>query len=233
MHIIPHELLVPLSVYALRPFCAPKTFKYTKGQIETKQNAFVGKTTPAEFSQRAWGAASRTRSPCYPVYKHGIEYDAALQTAAKQYLADFDEQYKSGNVSEAGHVVNIMSLRDMLTCRFHKILHEDKFRFGCAQKLLNLYLKYQWCKRILKTPPPHCTFDVHIADLSKKALGDIVEQLAPKEMVDDDKTWKWYKSDNVNHYLLWVAGAKIAAEKDKHRSLVEWELVNWKSGSKS
>lgn len=223
----PKEIQVSVSVFAFRRFCKPKAPAKTIDEVEQKQEEFVGGIHADQFPNKAWDMASATRNKNAPVYKHK-EHDAVLRDSAMQDLRDFAAQYAEAEVSEAHHVDNIGALRDILTCKYREILYEGKFRFGCAQKLLNLYLKYQWCKGILKTPPPHCTFDDEIIDLGKQALGDVQTQLAPKEVVDNGSTWKWTESDDVNHYLLWVAGAKMAAENDGYRSVAEWELFNWK-----
>jgi len=61
-------------------------------------------------------------------------------------------QYKSGNVSDAVHINNIKELSDF-TKHFSDIFNGGQINFGIAQKMLNLYLKYQWCLGNIEEPP--------------------------------------------------------------------------------
>jgi len=78
------------------------------------------------------------------------------------------------------------------------------FRFGTLQKLVNLYLKYQWCLGWL-AEPPHCPFD-----------GVILEKLKVKG--------KWTESDDSHEYKEWVNKAQ---EEANGTSIAQWELNTW------
>jgi len=60
--------------------------------------------------------------------------------------------------SEADHVANIQSLVNFGTTEGGRLLGPDGYRFGVAQKLLNLLLKYLWCLGLV-AEPPHCPVD--------------------------------------------------------------------------
>jgi len=83
----------------------------------------------------------------------------------------------------------------------------NEFRFGTTQKLVNLYLKYQWCLG-WRNEPPHCPFDGIILG---KRLG-----------LPD----KWTESDDVRDYLIWVEAAKKKASLEG-KSIAQWELEAW------
>ncbi|MFQ5346053.1 MAG: hypothetical protein ACE5DZ_08870 [Mariprofundus sp.] len=78
------------------------------------------------------------------------------------------------------------------------------FRFGTLQKLVNLYLKYQWCLG-WQPEPHHCPFD-----------GVVLEKL--------NVSGKWTKSDSAVEYRDWVDEAQ---EKSKEGSIAQWELKVW------
>ena len=61
-------------------------------------------------------------------------------------------QYKSGKVSDAIHIKNIKELSNF-TKHFSDIFNGGQINFGIAQKMLNLYLKYQWCLGNIEEPP--------------------------------------------------------------------------------
>jgi hypothetical protein len=46
------------------------------------------------------------------------------------------------------------------------VLGEDGYRYGGAQKLLNLMLKYLWCTDLIWRPP-HCPVDRIVIDRTK------------------------------------------------------------------
>ena len=66
---------------------------------------------------------------------------------------DFLPIYKQGEVTDEAHISNIQQLCDKAKNKYGAILNKGTFRFGTAQKLLNLYLKYLWCLKEIKTPP--------------------------------------------------------------------------------
>jgi len=80
------------------------------------------------------------------------------------------------------------------------------FRFGTLQKLVNLYLKYQWCIG-WQPEPPHCPFD-----------GRILERLKVSD--------QWTKSDSSDEYRNWVTKAQDKAE-SKGKTIAQWELEAW------
>ena len=58
----------------------------------------------------------------------------------------------SNKVTEEHHIKNINQLSDF-SKSFKSILNNGKLNFGISQKLLNLFLKYQWVLDKIETPP--------------------------------------------------------------------------------
>ena len=224
-------MLEKLKERALRSFCVPQECAHAEGMVKAEQEKYLESVCISDEQQcaeKAWVAAN-IQGTDWPVFSsRASEYSEErewVRARASLELTEFARQYKAGVVGEKDHTDNIQALRDILTCHFREFLHERKYRFGRAQKLLNVYLKYLWCLGNITTPP-HCTFDMGIIGLSWDNLGDELT-LVPPEMADDKVTWNWTQSDDVNHYLLWVSGAKSAAKKGGHCSPAEWELVEW------
>ncbi len=100
-----------------------------------------------------------------------------------------------------------------LLVKFHKEVTEKsefkgkiKFKFGRAQKLINVLLKYYWCAGKLKQEPAHMPLDRYILNaLGKKDKWTDMEEEAYKECIDE------------------------AREKAKGMSLAEWELKTFTS----
>ena len=74
-------------------------------------------------------------------------------------------RYVKGGMSDARHLANIEAL--CLHANAHKrVLLAGHLRFGVAQKLLNLYLKYRWVIGDI-AEPPHFPVDRQIQIITK------------------------------------------------------------------
>ena len=60
--------------------------------------------------------------------------------------------YKEGHVTDDQHVNNIKDI-SKYSENFSSLFVDGRINFGIAQKMLNLYLKYQWCLGNIKEPP--------------------------------------------------------------------------------
>jgi len=116
--------------------------------------------------------------------------------------------YKSP-VPEDQHERNIEELAATLSTGHEKVLAKGRFRIGCAQKALNLYLKYIWCFGEIGTPP-QCPFD-----------SRIIGQLPGFEDV------RWPELDKLSEYHLLVEAARKKA--GAQTSLADWELHTFDS----
>ena len=116
-------------------------------------------------------------------------------------LIEISKSYINGEVASEKHIENINKLINF--SKGKKILNDERLKFGIAQKLLNLYLKYLWCSEKIKIPP-HCPFD-----------RIILEKLGVKD--------NWTQMDNLESYKKWIESAKIVSEKNNLK-IAEWEL---------
>jgi hypothetical protein len=111
--------------------------------------------------------------------------------------------YKSERVSCDDHVENLCKLKKSIDDKFDFILNNEEIIVGVVQKILNLYLKYQWCLGDCPEPP-HCPLDRQI--ISKLNL---------------QKEVKWTNINDIDTYRYLVDKAKdIACPK----SISQWEL---------
>lgn len=117
-------------------------------------------------------------------------------------LKELAIQYHN-NIDNETHICNIKKLANEISSQFRDILRNGQFRIGCAQKALNLYLKYLWCIGEIKEPP-HCPFDSFI-------ISKIREYNGPK----------WPEINTINEYQTLVEQARKAA---RNESLAKWEL---------
>ena len=109
-------------------------------------------------------------------------------------------------VKPEDHVSNIEAIiRE--SAEFESILNGCKLRFGVAQKIFNLYLKYQWCLGNIHEPP-HFPVD-----------RIIQTKLESKNIVN------WTAMDSAEEYLRIIGQAEKKLE--GKQSLAEWELVNF------
>jgi len=125
----------------------------------------------------------------------------AFRKRLRDKVLEIYEQYRSP-VSEEQHVDNII---DLIECTKDEILIGGQLKFGSAQKLLNLFLKYEWCRgQILE--PPHCPVD-------RIVLSE----------VDKYKTESWTKMVGPDDYMRLVDSLRKKAVAES-MSLANWEL---------
>ncbi|MEX1190437.1 MAG: hypothetical protein WEA99_00595 [Brumimicrobium sp.] len=75
-----------------------------------------------------------------------------FREALSEYVEQNLLQQYHGKVNDEKHIENIHALIKF-TEKFEPILKPGKLYFGVAQKILNLYLKYQWCVGNSQEPP--------------------------------------------------------------------------------
>jgi len=100
----------------------------------------------------------------YPVYQTGIQENDKndFKIFLREQLHQYNKKYRN-SISGKQYIENIKEFVQDITNKYGKILKDNKFRVGRAQKLLNLYLKYLWV--LGKIPnPPHCPFDRKIIE---------------------------------------------------------------------
>ncbi len=80
------------------------------------------------------------------------------------------------HVSVDSHISNITTLQRFLNKQ--SALKPNSITFGVAQKMLNLYLKYEWCLGIIPETP-HCPVDnavLHEAGVKSKVRWSKMQQ---------------------------------------------------------
>jgi hypothetical protein len=113
-------------------------------------------------------------------------------------------RYRESPVSSERHVRNLAKIKSWIDANYSPILRNGEIRFGVVQKLVNLFLKYNWCMGLIMTPP-HCPFD-----------RTIIEMLKLKNPPN------WTELNDVSTYNKLV---ERAAELAKPMSIAEWELT--------
>ena len=162
-----------------------------KQQKQFLDNAFFSLTVRAAF-------------PRSKTYRQDAEDPGKkeFRRTLREQLEELAQQYTVA-VDEKTHIRNIELLANSLSEEFAHVLHDGRFRIGSAQKVLNLHLKYLWCRDRIPMPP-HCPFDSAI-------IGDL----------PGCSHIKWTTLDNIEDYRRLVEAARAKAGDD---SLARWEL---------
>lgn len=120
------------------------------------------------------------------------------------------QSYKNG-CSEDQHYKNIESLimkANTIGSDGSDILGPDGYKYGVAQKLLNLAVKYLWCLGHIKEPP-HCPVDRIVINKTKY-----------KNKVNWTKIKEKEPYENVIEEIKELASAK-------NLTPAQWELLNY------
>ncbi|MEB2316363.1 MAG: hypothetical protein OZ919_09850 [Xanthomonadaceae bacterium] len=115
--------------------------------------------------------------------------------------------------TESAHLENIGRLVQKGSGFGSSILVGGQYRYGVAQKLLNLYLKYLWCMGHV-AEPPHCPVDRII--LAETTLRDRLN---------------WTKITTREQYMSAINALRQVATA-QGQSLAVWELLNYRSNRK-
>lgn len=163
------------------------------------EEVFLSNAIGDAFSVRAGGG----------IYAPGTDDDQRwkLRDAVKGLLRRLASKY-STVVGEEEHIQNIAEFSNELSSSCGHLLAQGRFRFGIAQKALNVYLKYLWCAERIPVPP-HCPFDSIVINKLKLPV---------------DCPYQWTKVDDASVYRRWVHAAKAVAG---NQSLSDWELSIW------
>ncbi len=107
----------------------------------------------------AWGASVQRAK----LYKEGVESNsAAVADFRKKIIAYLSShvipQYCKTDIAEEQHYANIEGFIAYANSIDSQVLGQLGYKYGVAQKLLNLSLKYQWCLGLI-SEPPHCPVD--------------------------------------------------------------------------
>jgi hypothetical protein len=119
------------------------------------------------------------------------------------------KHYSSRPVNPKHHAQHIGAIARHLSRKHTALLDNGRFRFGTAQKALNLYLKFLWCADRIPMPPD-CPVDAKV--LGKLPLSSPLKAI------------KWTQIKDKATYCNLVSMARIVAGNEP---LAEWELRVW------
>lgn len=151
-------------------------------------------------------AALSTRDRAWPIYSQLQKQHqrGVVQDAIRTVLQDVEARYSGPPPTEAQHVQFIAETSESLSHELAPFLFNGRFRFGVAQKLINLHLKYLWVTGLV-SEPPHCPVDGIVRDLAKLK-------------------YNWIRSDSVEEYTDAISALRRFAAP---RSLSQWELCEY------
>jgi hypothetical protein len=155
-----------------------------------------------EFTTSSLLAALATRRETHPTYAADatVGNKEKFKLWLRNYLLQVGKTYQVRNLSEAEHLSEIRRLVTDARRTHRLALHNGKFRFGVAQKVLNLYLKYLWSAGLVETVH-HCPLDGIISREAK--LG-----------------YEWNTSDSETEYVQAISRLRSHVGTEQ---LQEWE----------
>jgi hypothetical protein len=120
----------------------------------------------SELAILAWSASVQRAH----LYQRGIKSSAKEIATFRRQVTEFIRSqllphYKRP-VTDAKHYRNIERLIEYASHKGETVLGPKGYKYGVAQKLLNLTLKYHWCLGLVKVPP-HCPVDRIVIDRTK------------------------------------------------------------------
>ena len=233
--------------------------KISDGRLDAKQNGFLAGVFGDDFRsvnaddciRAAWRDAFRLPvSMRYPFYSKNAPKDSVARNDLREFakgktMEIAEKVHERGEfvcdikcaaadmLEQQGvditHVGYILELQDAVTQAHGASMEGGKLKFGRAQKLLNMYLKYMWCANKIPKIPPHCPFDDIIINWRLPGREDpLWDELGGWDKLEKspehDNIWTWTQSDDVEHYLVWLAAAEKTRQRTCYGSLAEWEL---------
>ena len=152
----------------------------------------------AALSTRAWGA---------PIYALSCKEHqrGATKDGFRAVLDEVLTKYSGSPIGEEQHVQFIALTAARFSKEHSPSLHRGKLRFGVAQKLINLHLKYLWVAGIIDEPI-HCPIDGIVRDLA-------------------GLQYDWTSSDSQDEYVNAISQLRRVA---LPRSLAVWELEEFR-----
>lgn len=147
----------------------------------------------------AWAASvQRTK-----LFADHAQNSKELRFKIKQFVSENLLNQYVHKCSEARHLKNIATLVEFGSAASPACLRDGSYRYGVAQKLLNLLLKYHWCAGHIEEPP-HCPVDRVI--IGKTSLRNKVN---------------WTQIRTEEQYSEVIDAIRVVAGRD---GLAVWEL---------
>jgi hypothetical protein len=157
----------------------------------------------AELGMLSLNASLATRNADWPIYARSCELPqrSAPKAALRSTLRTVEAAYVNGSKPPKDHTRFIEVIATRLSDECSEHFFNGCFRFGVAQKLVNLHLKYLWVARLCPEPP-HCPIDGIIRDHAGIEFN-------------------WTSSNSVEEYEVAVGELRALAG---GKSLAHWEL---------
>lgn len=156
-----------------------------------------------EIWTMAWAASVQRAN----LYVQGSKQTQTFRLKIKGFVVDHLLPHYETACSEPQHYTNIAGLMDFGSRAVPEILRDGNYRYGVAQKLLNLALKYYWCLGYIPAPP-HCPVD-----------RIVIEKTALRGRVN------WTEIQNETQYREVIEAIRRIAGDD---GLAKWELLNYR-----
>jgi hypothetical protein len=163
----------------------------------------------SELEIAAWSASVQRSN----VYADGVDSSRSTAKTFRRAVVDYIRVdllplYKKVKIAERVHCDNIDKLIRFAEVTGGSLLGKGGYKYGISQKLLNLTLKYYWCRDLCKEPP-HCPVDRVV--INKTAC----------------KGTKWTTIATRTEYLRIIERIRERADKEK-LSIARWELKHYK-----
>lgn len=131
--------------------------------IQDDKNSFLS----YELGLLSLKAALSTRTEDWPIYSASCKghQRGSVKTSFRIELEGLATTYEEGKVTEENHMALISALADRISQQHEPSLYQGRFRYGVAQKLVNINLKYFWAAGLIPEPP-HCPIDGIIRELA-------------------------------------------------------------------
>ena len=168
------------------------------------QKAFIQK----EIWMLTFGAAFQ-RSSAYVSNASDTE-KVYFKNMMSGHIGFFIDGYKGGNISDDQHITNIKDI-SKYSENFSELFVEGRINFGIAQKMLNLFLKYQWCLGNIQEPP-HFPVD--------RIIQQSLNQWARRKGITQLELKPWTRFTDEKHYLEVINLARTIAKLDSSSKML-------------
>jgi len=149
---------------------------------------------------------------CNRRYRPDLLIDADQRNKVRQSLKELMrglvDQYQ-WEVAQVAHCKNIELICEHMETAHKTVLTDGKFLVGRGQKVLNLFLKWQWCLGEIPEPP-HCPLD------------SIVLWQVPEL-----RSVRWTTIATIGNYVDAIDALRENIGRSGWRSLAKWELEMW------
>ena len=167
--------------------------------MDTKQDYLV-----KELWILAWSASVQRAN----LYRKGIEPSSKETRRFRENLISYLSsqvipKYSQDRINEEQHYKHIDDLVAHANGVGEKVLGELGYKYGVAQKLLNLALKYHWCLGAIPEPP-HCPVD-----------RIVIEKTNYKGKIN------WTEIEHRSQYQSVIEDIRLRA---RNQSISMWEL---------